>query len=78
VAPLTKSLKGNSYGLVRAEQSENRSDLSLFEYDEKFEIIKFNPLLKWTLKEVEYYLENNVPQNTLHKQDLWYWLCAMY
>jgi phosphoadenosine phosphosulfate reductase len=55
---------------LRAEQSENRSDLSLFEYDEKFEIIKFNPLLKWTLKEVEYYLENNVPQNTLHKQDL--------
>jgi phosphoadenosine phosphosulfate reductase len=26
--------------------------------------------LKWTLKEVEYYLKNNVPQNTLHKQDL--------
>jgi 3'-phosphoadenosine 5'-phosphosulfate sulfotransferase (PAPS reductase)/FAD synthetase len=33
-----------------------------FEYDEKFEIIKFNPLLKWTLKEVEDYLKNNVPQ----------------
>jgi phosphoadenosine phosphosulfate reductase len=52
----------------RAEQSENRSDLSLLN-TMKFEIIKFNPLLKWTLKEVEYYLEkNNVPQNTLHKQ----------
>jgi 3'-phosphoadenosine 5'-phosphosulfate sulfotransferase (PAPS reductase)/FAD synthetase len=35
----------------------------------KFEIIKFNPLLKWTLKEVEYYLEKTMPQNTLHKQD---------
>ena len=71
VAPLTKALKGNSIWItgLRAEQSENRSDLSLFEYDEKFEIIKFNPLLKWTLKEVEYYLEkNNVPQNALHKQ----------
>jgi 3'-phosphoadenosine 5'-phosphosulfate sulfotransferase (PAPS reductase)/FAD synthetase len=35
---------------LRAEQSENRNDL--LEYDEKFEIIKFN-LFKWTLKEVE-------------------------
>ncbi|WP_016988643.1 phosphoadenylyl-sulfate reductase [Flavobacterium sp. ACAM 123] len=71
VAPLTKALKGNSVWItgLRAEQSENRNDLHLFEYDEKFEIIKFNPLLKWTLKEVEDYLEkNNVPQNALHKQ----------
>lgn len=71
VAPLTKALKGNEIWItgLRAEQSENRNDLAVFEYDEKFEIIKFNPLLKWTLKEVEEYLdENNVPQNTLHKQ----------
>ena len=71
VAPLTKALKGNSGWItgLRAEQSENRNDLDLFEYDSKFEIIKFNPLLKWTLKEVEDYLEkNNVPQNALHKK----------
>jgi phosphoadenosine phosphosulfate reductase len=71
VVPLTKALKGNAVWItgIRAEQSENRNDLALFEYDEKFEIIKFNPLLKWTLKEVEDYLEkNNVPQNALHKQ----------
>ena len=71
VAPLTKALKGNSVWItgLRAEQSENRNDLDLFEYDSKFDIIKFNPLLKWTLKEVEDYLEaNNVPQNTLHKK----------
>jgi phosphoadenosine phosphosulfate reductase len=71
VAPLTKALKGNLIWItgLRAEQSENRNDLPLFEYDEKFEIIKFNPLLNWTLKEVEDYLEkNNVPQNALHKQ----------
>ncbi|RTY75959.1 phosphoadenylyl-sulfate reductase [Flavobacterium sp. LS1R10] len=71
VAPLTKGLKGNDIWItgLRAEQSENRNDLDLFEYDEKFDIIKFNPLLKWTLIEVEAYLEkNNVPQNVLHKQ----------
>lgn len=71
VAPLTKALKGNSIWItgLRAEQSENRNDLDLFEYDEKFDIIKFNPLLRWTLKEVSAYLEkNSVPQNALHKQ----------
>ena len=71
VAPLTKALKGNSIWItgLRAEQSENRSDLAFFEYDAHFDIIKFNPLLKWTLKEVEEYLEkNNVPQNALHKK----------
>lgn len=71
VAPLTKALKGNSIWItgLRAEQSENRSDLAFFEYDAHFDIIKFNPLLKWSLKEVEEYLEkNNVPQNALHKK----------
>ncbi len=70
VAPLTKALKGNSIWItgLRAEQSENRNDLDLFEYDAKFDIIKFNPLLKWTLQEVSAYLEkNNVSQNALHK-----------
>ena len=71
VAPLTKALKGNAIWItgLRAEQSENRHNLDLFEYDAHFDIIKFNPLLKWTLKEVSAYLEkNNVPQNALHKQ----------
>jgi phosphoadenosine phosphosulfate reductase len=71
VAPLTKALKGNTIWItgLRAEQSENRSDLALFEYDAHFDIIKFNPLLKWTLAEVQKYLDdNNVPQNTLHQK----------
>jgi phosphoadenosine phosphosulfate reductase len=71
VAPLTKALKGNAIWItgLRAEQSENRNNLDLFEYDAHFDIIKFNPLLRWTLEEVQKYIdENNVPQNALHKQ----------
>lgn len=71
VAPLTKALKENSIWItgLRAEQSENRNNLDLFEYDAHFDIIKFNPLLKWTLKDVQKYIDdNNVPQNALHKQ----------
>ncbi|RKS94445.1 phosphoadenylylsulfate reductase (thioredoxin) [Flavobacterium limicola] len=79
VAPLTKALKGNAIWItgLRAEQSENRNDLDLFEYDEKFDIIKFNPLLKWTLEEVQKYLDDNsVPQNALHKQGFFSIGCA--
>ena len=71
VAPLTKALKGNAVWItgLRAEQSENRNHLDLFEYDTTFDIIKFNPLLKWTLEEVQKYIDdNNIPQNALHKQ----------
>ena len=71
VVPLRKALAGNAVWItgLRAEQSENRNDLQLFEYDGGFDIIKFNPLLKWTLQEVEDYLQkNNVPQNALHKK----------
>ena len=71
VAPLTKALKGNAIWItgLRAEQSENRNNLDLFEYDSHFDIIKFNPLLRWTLEEVQKYIDDNsVPQNTLHKQ----------
>jgi phosphoadenosine phosphosulfate reductase len=71
VVPLTKALKGNEIWItgLRAEQSENRNNLDLFEYDAHFDIIKFNPLLKWTLAEVQKYIDdNNVTQNALHKQ----------
>lgn len=71
VVPLKKALAGNAVWItgLRAEQSENRSDLNLFEYDNHFQIIKFNPLLKWTLAEVQTYIDaNKVPQNSLHKK----------
>ncbi|AWG21268.1 phosphoadenosine phosphosulfate reductase [Flavobacterium faecale] len=71
VAPLRKALAGNDVWItgLRADQSDNRSDLHLFEYDDNFKIIKFNPLLRWSLQEVQEYIDlNNVPQNSLHKK----------
>ncbi len=71
VVPLKRALQGKKIWItgLRAEQSDNRNNLQIFEYDEKFDIIKYNPLLKWSLEEVENYLQkNNVPQNTLHKK----------
>lgn len=71
VVPLKKALAGNEVWItgLRAEQSENRSNLHLFEYDANFDMVKFNPLLKWSLEEVQKYIDdNNVPQNSLHKK----------
>jgi phosphoadenosine phosphosulfate reductase len=39
----------------KSRATENRNDLHLFEYDAHFEIIKST--IKWTLQEVEDYLE---------------------
>ncbi len=54
---------------LRAGQSSNRQNMRRFEYDLKFGVIKFNPLLHWSLIEVESYLkEFRVPENKLHNQ----------
>ena len=69
VIPLKRALKGNEIWItgLRASQSENRSDLNFFEWDAANEIIKYNPLLNWSLDDVKSYIkENYVPYNVLH------------
>ncbi len=69
VIPLKRALKGNEIWItgLRASQSENRSDLNFFEWDAGNEIIKYNPLLNWSLDDVKVYVsQNNVPYNVLH------------
>jgi len=71
ILPLKRALANQSVWItgLRREQSQNRSDCSIFEYDAQFEIIKFNPLLNWTHKEITNYLDDhNVPQNKLHNK----------
>lgn len=68
--PLTRALKPYNIWItgLRAGQSPNRQALRRFQYDPKFDIIKFNPLLYWSLDQVEEYLKNHhVPQNKLHQ-----------
>lgn len=71
IEPLTRALQPHNIWItgLRAGQSANRQSLRKFQYDPKFDIIKFNPLLEWSLDRVEKYLaEHRVPQNKLHKQ----------
>lgn len=71
IVPLQRALKGAEVWItgLRAEQSANRADMPIWENDEANNVYKFNPLLKWSLEDVEAYLkEYNVPQNTLHSK----------
>lgn len=71
IEPLTRALQGKRMWVtgLRAAQSDNRASLNFLEWDEHFEILKFNPLLNWSLEAVETYLEEQqVPQNVLHKK----------
>ncbi|TAN17899.1 MAG: phosphoadenylyl-sulfate reductase [Chitinophagaceae bacterium] len=69
VKPLKRALAGQEVWVtgLRAEQSENRSALPIWEWDEGFKIYKFNPLVKWSYNEILHYLkERSVPYNKLH------------
>ncbi len=69
VEPLGRALKGMACWItgLRASQSNNRHDLEQFVWDGGFEIVKFNPLLDWSLDDCRTYVkENQVPYNVLH------------
>jgi phosphoadenosine phosphosulfate reductase len=69
IQPLKKALAGAKVWItgLRSEQSDNRSGMEIWEWDESNQVFKFNPLIHWTIEEVlEYLKENRVPQNRLH------------
>ncbi len=54
---------------LRGEQSENRNDMKIWEWDEGNQVWKFNPLIHWSYDEViQYIAENKVPDNPLHRK----------
>jgi phosphoadenosine phosphosulfate reductase len=69
VIPLKRALSGNDIWItgLRASQSNNRADMLEFELDKGNNIVKYNPLMEWSLEQtIKYVKENNVPYNVLH------------
>ncbi|MGQ0739326.1 MAG: phosphoadenylyl-sulfate reductase [Bacteroidota bacterium] len=69
VKPLNRALAGARVWItgLRAEQSANRKEMSVIEWDEARQLYKFNPLMNWSYDEVlDYIKEFNVPYNPLH------------
>jgi phosphoadenosine phosphosulfate reductase len=69
VEPLNRALQGAKIWItgLRADQSANRHDVQVAEYDTARNLIKINPLIDWTFEQLlEYLADNNVPYNPLH------------
>ena len=69
VEPLSRALNGKKVWItgLRADQSNARKDLPILEWDDHYQLFKFNPLLHWTFEDTKKFIkENNIPYNTLH------------
>lgn len=71
IEPLKRALKGVDIWItgLRAQQSMTREEIGLFEWDEGNSLIKLNPLISWSEKDIwDYIKQNDVPYNALHDQ----------
>lgn len=71
VEPLNRALQDVAIWItgIRADQSANRQQMQMVEWDENYQLIKYNPLLNWTTGQVNTYVEvNKIPVNSLHKK----------
>ncbi len=69
VKPIKRALEGVECWItgIRAGQSETRKKLDFFIWDKSFNLIKYNPLLDWSLEDVNDYVKNkNLPYNNLY------------
>ena len=71
VDPLKDLLKGLRAWVtaIRRDQSPSRSGVGVIEWDEKFGLVKINPLAGWSKRDVWNYITCfDVPYNPLHDQ----------
>ncbi|HKQ47190.1 MAG TPA: phosphoadenylyl-sulfate reductase [Phycisphaerae bacterium] len=71
VDPMNEVLTGADVWVtgLRRSQSETRAALRVMEWDWKFQLIKFNPLVSWDRQQVwEYVQSHEVPYNELHER----------
>jgi phosphoadenosine phosphosulfate reductase len=69
VMPLTDTLSGFDAWVtaIRRDQSTTRAAARAIEWDDQFELVKVNPLIRWTKAEVwSYVRRQGVPYNPLH------------
>ena len=72
IEPLGRGLQDQNAWItgIRRDQSVTRANAGLIEWDEKFQLVKINPLATWTWEQVWTYIHaNEVPYNPLHEQN---------
>jgi phosphoadenosine phosphosulfate reductase len=71
IIPIRPALVGYDAWIssIRADQSADRKRADVVGWDAKFELVKVNPLLRWTRRDVwAFVVANQVPYNPLHDQ----------
>jgi phosphoadenosine phosphosulfate reductase len=70
--PLKDALRGKDAWVtaIRRDQTLERSSARVVEWDCQWQLIKINPIVRWSKQQVwEYIAKNNVPYNPLHDQN---------
>jgi phosphoadenosine phosphosulfate reductase len=73
VVPLRKAMERHApaawISAIRKDQTADRGAAAVVQWDKKFHLVKVNPLLNWTKKEVwAFVVKHDVPYNPLHDQ----------
>lgn len=71
VIPLRRAVEGYEAWIsaIRKDQTKDRAQANVVQWDAKFSLVKINPLLNWTKKDVwNFIAKNNIPYNPLHDQ----------
>lgn len=71
LGPLRRALVGYDAWIssIRADQTADRARADVVQWDAKFGLVKVNPLLRWTKRDVwAYVVAHDVPYNPLHDQ----------
>ena len=69
VEPLSRALKDKKVWVtgLRADQSNARKDLPILEWDDTYQLFKYNPILHWTFEDTKAFIKaHNIPYNVLH------------
>lgn len=72
VEPLSRALAGYDAWItgIRRDQAPSRANAGLIEWDRTFNLVKVNPLARWTSRDVWTYLHvYEVPYNPLHDRN---------
>jgi phosphoadenosine phosphosulfate reductase len=71
ILPLRRAVAGYAAWIsaIRKDQTAHRAAAGVVQWDAKFNLVKVNPLLNWTQREVwAFLIKNDVPYNPLHNQ----------
>ena len=71
IVPLRRAIEGYDAWIsaIRADQSADRARADVVGVDRKFGLVKVNPLLRWSRRDVwAFIVTNKVPYNRLHDQ----------